>query len=55
VNVLDDRLLFIEVSDIDSKLSKGPAGAGVMFGEDAVVVGREGCRLISFSVSLSRT
>ena len=39
VNVLDDRLLFIDASDIDSKLSKGPTVAGAMFGEDAVVVG----------------
>lgn len=39
VNALEERLLFIEASDIDSKLSIGPAVAGAMFGEDAVVVG----------------
>ena len=39
VKVLEDRLLLIEASDIDSRLSRGPAVAGAMFGEDAVVVG----------------
>jgi len=55
VNVLEDRLLFNEASDIDSRLSNRPAGAGGMFGDDAVVVGCEGCRLISLSASFSRT
>lgn len=39
VNVLDERLLFNEASDIDSRLSRGPIVAGAILGEDAVVVG----------------
>lgn len=60
VNALEDRLLIEsslsdESSGIFSELSMGPAVTGPRFGEEAVVVGCDGCRLMSPSASLSRT
>ena len=54
VNVLDDERLLTDMSlsiatssGISSKLSVGPAVAGSILGEDAVVVGCDGARLMS--------
>lgn len=54
VNVLDDDRLLADMSlsivmssGTSSKLSVGPAVAGCMLGEDAVVVGCDGARLRS--------